>query len=278
MRRRAAFVGAVALALASVDARPARAFAPKPSAAEVQRAEELFENGRKLYGEGSYEAAATAFEQAYELSGNIDMLYNAALAYDRADAFERAIAALDRYRALAPAAERDKLDERKQSLQLRLEKQREREAAAADDAAGPDGSDRPYPEGSDPKAGKGKARAVGPAVWALGGSTIAAFAFAAGFGGASIVRAKKGRAHCTADDPPLCDSGARTHADRSRTYALVADVAFAVGGALAIATIAVVAVKATRFRNRPGRAAQDKRASKPVARLEPAGDGLRVRF
>ncbi|MBC8071271.1 MAG: hypothetical protein IAG13_23300, partial [Deltaproteobacteria bacterium] len=129
MRAHARLLG---LAVAIAVAMPVRASASaraKPSPAEVQRAEELYDNGRALYAEGAYEAAATAFEEAYGISGNLDMLYNAALAYDRADAYERAIAALDRYRALAPASEREALDERKQSLQLRLEKQR---AAAAE--------------------------------------------------------------------------------------------------------------------------------------------------
>jgi tetratricopeptide (TPR) repeat protein len=258
----------LAVALATGAARPVLAAPSKPSAGDVQRAEELYDNGRKLYGEGSYAAAATAFEQAYELSGNIDMLYNAALAYDRADAFEQAISALDRYRALAPAGERDKLDERKRSLQVRLEKQRESSAPTTDDstpAGDDDGTDAPYPTGND----RDRPRVFGPAAWGLTGAAIGAFAIGTGFGAASLVRTRKGLAHCTDGDAPLCDDRAKDDADRSREYAVVADVAFAVGGALTIALVTVVAVAASR---------RKRGSATTSARLEPAASGVLVRF
>lgn len=246
----------------------------KPSAAEVRRAEEVYDNGRELYGEGAYEAAALAFEEAWELSGNTDMLYNAALAYDRADAFDQAISALDRYRALAPAGEREALDERKRSLQARRDRQRARDDMTSDGDGGTDGgvprsnrsgNDAPYPTGTTEQ----RPKLFGPAAWALTGTAIAAFAFGTGFGAASLVRSRAGRDHCTTDDPPLCDTGARGDATLSRSYAVVADVAFVAGGALTIALVTVLAVKARRrkqARKRSGVAVQ------------PRAGGLLVRF
>ena len=184
----------LAVALLASPSRPALAAPSKPPAADVKRAEELYDNGRELFGEGSYEAAALAFEEAYELSGNLDMLYNAALAYDRADAFEKAIAALDRYRALAPAEERAKLDARKSSLESRWEKQRAQQNASASTPSTDTPADAPYPPGTKPTKPK---RVLGPAVWALGGTALAAFAIGTGFGAASLVRGKAGREHCT---------------------------------------------------------------------------------
>jgi tetratricopeptide (TPR) repeat protein len=230
----------------------------------VKRAEELYDNGRQLYGEGSFTAAAMAFEQAFQLSGNIDMLYNAALAYDRADAFEQAISALDRYRALAPADERARLDARKASLQTRWDKQRASAGASNPTNTAP--VDAPYPPAAKPEKAK---PVLGPAVWALGGSAIAAFAIGTGFGAASLVRSKAGRDHCTGGDAPLCDANARTDAERARTYAVVADVAFAVGGALTIALVTVVAVKAARKKR--GRAPS-------AARIDSSASGMLVRF
>ncbi len=256
----------LAVALLASPWRPALGAPSKPSAADVKRAEELYDNGRELFGEGSYEAAALAFEQAYELSGNLDMLYNAALAYDRADAFEKAIAALDRYRALAPADERAKLDARKRSLESRWEKQRAQQNASSSSPKADAPADAPYPPGTKPARAK---PVIGPAVWALGGSAIVAFAIGTGFGAASLVRGKQGREHCTGGDDPLCDSNAQTDAERSRAYAVVADVAFAVGGALTIALVTVVAVKATR---------KKRATTASTARLESTADGVLVRF
>ncbi|MBX7084403.1 MAG: tetratricopeptide repeat protein, partial [Nannocystaceae bacterium] len=141
----------LALVLAATPAATATTrVATAPSAKDLARAEELYDNGRTLFAEGSYAAAAAAFESAYELSRNDDMLYNAALAHDRAGNFEAAIAALDRYRAFAPASERAALDERKKSLQTRLDKQREAAAAKPDTSADPEAM---YPETSAPEAG-----------------------------------------------------------------------------------------------------------------------------
>jgi tetratricopeptide (TPR) repeat protein len=256
----------LAAALALGPSSPVVAAPSKPSAADVKRAEELYDNGRALFGEGSYEAAAMAFEQAYELSGNLDMLYNAALAYDRADAFEQAIDALDRYRALAPAEERVKLDARKASLQARWDKQRAGQTGDAAASAPVAATDGPYPPAAKPENAK---PVLGPAVWALGGSAIAALAIGTGFGAASLVRSKAGRDHCTGGDAPLCDANARTDAERARTYAVVADVAFAVGGALTIALVTVVAVKAARKKR--GRAPS-------AARIDSSASGMLVRF
>lgn len=254
--------------LSSAAPMPAAANAPRtPSPTEIQRAEELYDNGRQLYGEGSYKAAAMAFEQAYELSGNLDMLYNAALAYDRADAFEEAIAALDRYRAMAPASERAKLDERKRSLEIRRAKQRGPDLGEphATTTTTPN-TDAPYPRAAERP---GRARLFGPAAWALTGTAIAAFAMGTGFGAASLVRTRSGREHCTGDD--LCQTAARGDARRSTTYALVADISFAVGGALTIALVTVVAVKAAR-------AKRARREGSARLRVRPTATGAALAF
>ncbi|HET6584418.1 MAG TPA: tetratricopeptide repeat protein [Nannocystaceae bacterium] len=269
----AAFVAAALLAAGapSVHARG------KPSAADVKRAEELYDNGRKLFGEGSFEAAALAFEQAWELSGNADMLYNAAIAYDRADAFDQAISALDRYRALAPADERDALDERKRSLQARRDQRHARADIAGGeptgDAAVRAGDDAPYPSGSPAE----RTRLFGPAAWALGGTALAVLALGTGFGAASLVRSRDGRDHCDGGDPPLCETGARGDAKLAESYAIVADVSFAVGGALTIALVTVLAVKARRRAGKTSRRDHARRRATKAA-FEPHTRGMLVRF
>lgn len=259
-----------AVALAVAAGQPNVALA-KPAPAELQRAEELYENGRALFAEGSYAAAATAFDQAYEISGNLDMLYNAALAHDRAGDFAAAIAALDRYRALAPASEREALDQRKKSLQLRLDKQREAEAKAS---AQPSSADDLVPEPTPPRDGgtpppaREKPRRVRPVTWGLLGGSLAGFAVTAGLGGASLAHTRAAEDGCVAADPGLlCGSDVAADARKSRPLAIGADVMLAVSSAFAIAFIALLAVDLSKSKKRT-----------TAARVRPQGTGLALRF
>lgn len=253
------------LGLVVAAASPAQA-ANKPTAAELARAEELYDNGRTLFAEGSYDAAATAFEQAHTLSGNLDMLYNAALAYDRAGRFEEAILALDRYRALAPASERAALDERKKSLQRRLDKQREAAAAAGPppesgepDTAAPDPT--PYPSTTP------RSRRVRPVTWAVLGVGAGGLVVGTALGATSLARTKTANGGCMQSGGMLlCGDGVATAARSSRPLAIGADVAFAIAGATTVAFIALLVL--------------DLRRGRPPsqARLRPRPGGLAVAF
>ena len=119
------------------SAEPPPTHTTNPSAEELARARELSENGETLYAEGSYDAAIAAFKSAYEKSGDAVLLYNIALAYDRAGKFDEALEYLEYYRAFAPADERESLAAREDSLRKRrLRAQTEAtEANAADDSA-----------------------------------------------------------------------------------------------------------------------------------------------
>lgn len=239
-RRCLAGVIAIAVALASPTL---FADTSKPSAQDLARAEELYDNGRTLFAEGSYAAAATAFEQAHELSGNLDMLFNAALAHDRAGNFEAAIELLDRYRALAPASERDQLDERKRSLQVRLDKQREAAAATPtepdpDPATGEDPSDTTQ---LPPDTGAARERRVRPRTWGLLGASVAVLAIGTGLGATSLGRSRRAKSGCTdLGGELLCEDRVADPARSSRPLAIAADVSFAIGGALAATFIALL--------------------------------------
>ncbi len=242
-------------------AAPLRAEA-KPSAQDLTRAEELFDNGRTLFAEGSYAAAATAFERAFELSGNLDMLYNAALAHDRAGEFEAAIDALDRYRALAPASERAALDERKRSLQARLDKQREAAAARSPDTADDepmypgdtdgDDHDAAPPPAPAPQVDRAAGRTVRPWAWSLLGAAGALGIVATALGSTSLGRSRAAREGCVGPrDAPLCSAAVGPDAVASRRLALGADIGFAVAGAALVAFIAIAAVDVRRHRRQP---------------------------
>jgi tetratricopeptide (TPR) repeat protein len=253
-----ACAGVLGLVVAATAPAPVRA-ANKPTTAELARAEELYDNGRTLFAEGSYDAAATAFEQAYALSGNLDMLYNAALAHDRAGRFEEAILALDRYRALAPASERATLDERKKSLQRRLDKQREAAAAepqpAADAPTPGETSVTPYPSTAP------RRRRVRPVTWALLGVAAGGVVVGTALGATSLSRTKAANGGCTQSAGMLlCGDDVASAARSSRPLAIGADVAFAIAGATTVAFVALLvldlrrggAPTQARLRPRPG--------------------------
>jgi tetratricopeptide (TPR) repeat protein len=97
--------------------------APDPAAISAEddaRARELFENGAMLYDEGRYEDAIAAWTEAWRLSGRALLLFNMANAAERVGRWEDAMELLSRYRAFAPADERDVLDRRIGNIERRL--------------------------------------------------------------------------------------------------------------------------------------------------------------
>ncbi|MES2643192.1 MAG: tetratricopeptide repeat protein [Myxococcota bacterium] len=97
--------------------------APDPSTvapADDARARELFENGSLLYDEGRYEDAIAAWKEAWRLSGRSLLLFNMANATERLGRYDEAMELLSRYRAFAPAEERETLDRRIRNIERRL--------------------------------------------------------------------------------------------------------------------------------------------------------------
>ena len=91
-----------------------------PSAVDLERAREIFENGQSLYREGRYEDALVAFEESYRLSEKPGLLYNMANCSERVGDYRAAIDQLNRYRVYAEPAERTVLERRIVNLELRL--------------------------------------------------------------------------------------------------------------------------------------------------------------
>jgi tetratricopeptide (TPR) repeat protein len=214
-----------------------------PSEADIERARVLYDNGRTLYAEGSWDGAILAFEQAYELSGDINLLYNISLCHDRKGDYAQAIEYLDRYRALAPEEERGKLEERRAVLEARLSKQREDEAAAAAAEPEPELDDtEPQPQRDDDRS---KPRVFGPAAAALTAVAVAGWAVGIGFGVSSLQGTRAAEDGC---GDGLCMDAVRDDVRRSRTHAIGADVGFAIGAAATLALVVVIAVKAVRIK------------------------------
>jgi tetratricopeptide (TPR) repeat protein len=252
----------LSLALATTSA-PALASAPiptpkaNPTADDLQRADDLFLNGRELYQDGSYDGAITAFTSAYELSGDPVLLYNIALAYDRIDAFDEAIEYLEAYRALAPAEEREELSEKVDSLRRRKLRS-QTEGGSTTTAPRPTtgtatttGPTAPADDTPPPKTAP-KDRVFGPAAITLTVLTAVAAGVGIGLGVASARRRNSAEDQCNtgAGGATFCPDTSEEDIDRSRSYAIGADVSFAIAGAAGIALIAVVAAKAAKRKKR----------------------------
>jgi tetratricopeptide (TPR) repeat protein len=111
-------------------AKPAAAAATSPE----NQAREAFERGRIHYDNGDFARAATAFEEAYKLSGREGLLYNLYLAYRDANQQENAAQALRQYLAKVEVIEnRAQLESRLKALEAGIAERKAAEAREAED-------------------------------------------------------------------------------------------------------------------------------------------------
>lgn len=223
-------------------------------AATLKRAEELYLNGKRLYNDGSYEAAILAFQESYELSKLPQLLYNIGNTYERLGDFANARRYLDQYRAFAPESEREVLSRRISALDQRQreKEQKEREAAAA--AANSRQPTQPPPQ-TEPKpvtqpeqAPPKKDRIYGPAAIGLTAGVVVGLGLGAGFGIKASGEKKQALEGCMRTDGGtlLCSDASQAALDKRKTSALVADIGFIVGGVAAAALIGVIVAKAMK--------------------------------
>ncbi|MGH1342588.1 MAG: hypothetical protein ACRBN8_13590 [Nannocystales bacterium] len=272
---------------ASVAGAPLVAYAEPPpdpptnaSEGELERAKELFENGKGLYAEGSYSAAIAAFRQAYALSGDPVLLYNIALAHDRGGEFDEALEYLGYYRAYAPQSERDALSEKEDSLRkrkLRAQTEEETATAPANEPAEDDVAEVPPPPsasvsdtGPTDDVAKPRQKIFTAPVWVMTGVTVAALGVGTGLGVTALSRKDDADALCTGDGMggTVCPETSESDADSGRRMALGADVAFGIGAVAGVVAIALIARNASR------------RKKSRTATLVPRsrGAGIQLRF
>jgi len=250
-RRAALLLTCVVACAASLAGAPALAEAPGVVSPEDEaRARELFENGRLLFQEGHYEEAILAWQASWDTSEHPLLLYNIASALERLERWEEARDALNRYRAYAPADEREALEARIFALERRMEMSAvlgvseggdgdsDSEGDVTADASG-DATDGDAiadasgtaTSGGAPVVRTGPSRAVPITLFAVGaGGAVTGLVFA--------LRADAARAEaltmCTGEGPYTCDAGAEPWLRQDRVSAIVADVGFVVGIAGAI--------------------------------------------
>ena len=65
----------------------------------MDQARKRYAAGEREYASGRYWQSAKAFEEAFDLSRKVDLLYNAARAYDRGEYYLRAIETYESYQS-----------------------------------------------------------------------------------------------------------------------------------------------------------------------------------
>ncbi len=201
------------------------------------RARELYDNGATLYDEGRYEDAVAAFEEAYRLSKRPALLFNIANALERLARYDEALDVLSRYRAYAPADERETLDRRITMLERRATEQK---AAAA--AAPP--PPPPAPAAvvvATPTPEPTKTTLFRPLPLAVSGAGLVALGIGAGLGGGAVGAHTEAADGCAPDAGGAlrCSSSTAAALDAERGDALAADIlmitgALGLGGGIAL--------------------------------------------
>jgi len=200
------------------------------------RARELYDNGATLYDEGRYEDAVSAFEEAYRLSKRPALLFNIANALERLARYDEALDVLSRYRAYAPADERETLDRRITMLERRAVEQKAAVVATPPHAPTPApvvvATAAPEPA---------KTSLFRPLPLAVSGAGLVALGIGAGLGGVALGAHTQAAVGCAPDAGGAlrCSSSAAATLDAERGDALAADIlmitgALGLGGGLAL--------------------------------------------
>jgi len=243
---------------AQEPAEPAEPTAPTATASDssdTARASELYQNGKRLFREGSYEAAILSFKEGYRLSNRYQFLFNISQAYERMGEFGEAADYLDQYRAYASEEEAEVLSRKIEALRQREKEKQEREAdlkAQAAEKAKQEQIEKqerqPQPQQS-PTDQPAKEKVFGPASWALTATALAGFGLGIGMGIRANNKKNAALDNCVAGEMgTVCSADAADDIDARRTSALVSDIGFVVGGVATAATIVVTVLRAKRLK------------------------------
>lgn len=244
-----------------------------PTDAEREEAKRLYADGSSLYQQGRYRAAITAFERGYSLSGDANFLFNIALALDRLDAYDDALAAFARYRAATPDADHTEIEERERGLRLR---RADAEAKAAEVVAPPEPTDEvvcpetpPPPIPTTQPLPPPPQRIMTPGAIVLASLTGAAVITSAVLGSISLRETASAQEQCVDGPQGLrCSSESADELQRAGQMALGADISIGIAAAAAAGLVAVIVVNAHKR----------KREREQRADVAASVGGLRIRF
>lgn len=253
-----------------------------PSEADQKAAKQFAQDGRELFFKEEYGASIKAFERAYALVPDPNLLFNISTAYEKLERYDEAIEYLDRYAAEAPETEADGIQKKRAQLEAKNKAHEESAVPTGhrDDVSaagtgepgatgGPEGPEPgPAPEPG-PEPEPEQPPIMGALGWSLAGLSVVSLGVGIGFGASSSKASKDGEGACnTVDGQSLCPASVQSDLDKAANRALVADVAFGVAAASAVATAVVVGVRLSRR----------KKAGKADVALTGTGATLRLRF
>jgi len=222
-----------------------------------RQARELYLRGDRLYSEGNYEDAAQAFEESYRLSHRAELKFNLANTYERLGRYEEALAALREYAPEAPEYEHGTISRRIESLEQRLDQQRNQRATGG---TGGTASGRVSTE-------------TGGAAPIAGYVLIGTGAVAIGLGVVMAVLASdaKSQAEEMCRDG-FCPRTAEDSVSDNETFSILADVSFGVGAIAAGLGVVLLLTSGDSAESRPAAGATAR------LRLGPSGVLVDGRF
>lgn len=218
------------------EAAPAKAEegAPEitPTTSSENAARAAFQEGDRLYYEGDYQGAVLKFEQAYAMSGRIEMLFNLANAHERLGNYTQASGALRGYIPHAPQNGRASLERRLARLEELAAEKRNVPLA-------------PPPSIEAPSTPPVKMipfnRAIGIGLVTLGGVSLAlgtGFAISAG-----KARNELSEQCVEGATGQLCPQDAEPYVKKDKSHSIAADISFITGAALSITGVYFVLKK-----------------------------------
>jgi tetratricopeptide (TPR) repeat protein len=246
---------------------------PPPGEDEVRnepnldRAMEAFQRGSQNYNEEKYQQALRDFLEAASLYASPDFQYNIGLCYEKLDKPEEAIAAFETYLKTKPeAADRANVEDRVERLRLMVEERKR-------------GGGRKDPVDTKPAKKGSAARGILIAGEVLTGvGVVVALGGGIGFGVAAKRKSdalKDVQTGGNPDDVTLAE--ARKLESQGKKFEAIQIAMVAVGGALAVTGIALIAVGTVRRKNATkGKAARARLV--PVLGARGAGLSLTGRF
>lgn len=228
---------------------PTEAYAQNKTekAATDQRARELFQKGDVAYSEGRYEEALASFQEAYDLSGRSQLLFNISNALERLGRYQEAVDALEKYLASGKAKDRDVVQKRLANLKKRVEEQKkeqEKLAKEEEEKRKKEEEERAKREAAQGNGANNGGGSTGPKQpdkpetpllpWILIGGGAAVFVTGGVFGILTLGARGEAKDGCTDTNAGhLCSQDASSAIDREKTFGLVADIGMLSGLVLA---------------------------------------------
>lgn len=248
--------------------------------ARKAEAKRHFDRGADLYAQGAYEEAIGEWMRSFEISGHPLIFESVANAQERLGRPREARESLLRWRDAAPREEQELLDRRLRNLDERIARLEEEERAAAEKRAREEEQRRQDGEaaGGDPTAPQeASSSPLVPIGLIVGGVGVGAVVAGLVVGGLAAGERPDEASACSAGDGgSLCLEAERDAIEGSASKALVADILWIGGAALAATGVVLVVIGSSSEADDAPPTATEARAILAPS-LAPGGGGATLR-